>query len=60
MVGLTDKLLPVPASVPPHAAVYHFTTALVPPPPPFKVRVVLPPLHIIGALAVAEVGLVDF
>ena len=39
-------LLPVPAGVPPHEAVYHLAVAPVPTLPPTSVKVVLPPLQI--------------
>ena len=59
-MGLTDNGFPVPARVLPHTPEYHLMTTPVPPPPPFKVRIVLPPLHIVVKLAVAEVGSADF
>jgi len=59
IVGLTDKLFPVPTDVPPHEPVYQCITVPVPPPPPISEREVLPPLHIVVDVAVAEVGLLD-
>ena len=59
-VGLTIKLLPVPAKVPPQDPVYHRITSPVPPPPPLSVKVVLPRLQITVAEAVAETGSDDF
>ena len=40
-------LLPVPVSVPPHEAEYHFAVAPVPTLPPTSVKVVLPPLQMV-------------
>jgi hypothetical protein len=60
VVGLTIKLLPVPANVPPQDPVYHFITSTVPPPPPFSVMVELCPLQIVEGTADAEVGSADF
>ena len=47
VVGETVMLLPIPAGVPPHEAVYHLAIALVPALPPTSVKVVLPPLQMV-------------
>ncbi|MNQ46006.1 hypothetical protein D3C85_598070 [compost metagenome] len=59
VIGLTERLLPLPAKVPLQEAVYHFIVSPVPPPPPLSVKIVLPPLHIVVTLADADIGSAD-
>lgn len=60
MVGLTDRLLPVPTNVPPQLEVYQLIVSLSPPPPPIKVRVVLLPSIKLSVPGVMNVGFDDF
>lgn len=57
VVGLTERLFPVPTNVPPHDAVYQRITWPVPPPPPFNVKMVFCPLQIFVEDADADKGL---
>ncbi len=41
VAGLTERLVPVPAKVPPHELVYHFQLAPAPNLPPLKVSELL-------------------
>ena len=54
-VGVTDNELPLPSGAPLQLPLYHFQVAPVPKLPPVLVRVVLWPLQIVVALALAEV-----
>ena len=54
-VGVTDNELPLPSREPLQLPLYHFQVAPVPKLPPVLVRVVLWPLQIVVALALAEV-----
>ena len=58
-VGVTDNELPLPSREPLQLPLYHFQVAPVPKLPPVLVRVVLWPLQIVVALALAEVTGVD-
>ncbi len=62
-LGLTLNVpvapVPVPTSVPPQLPVYHFHDPLRPRLPPVTLSVVLPPLHMVVAVAVALVARVD-
>ena len=59
VVGLTDKLFPVPTGVPVvHEPVYQLITEFVPGVPPISIKLVLCPLHIVVAVALA-VGVPD-
>jgi hypothetical protein len=57
--GVTLRLDPVPAEVPPQFDVYHFQLPPVPNDPPFLDNVVLWPLQIVVDDAVAEVAGTD-
>jgi hypothetical protein len=57
--GVTDNELPLPSGAPLQLPLYHFQVAPVPKLPPVLVRVVLWPLQIVVALALAEVTGVD-
>ena len=59
VVGLTERLLPLPTNVPPQLAVYHLITSPVPPPPPLRVKIVDEPLQIVAVETVAEVGFAE-
>ena len=59
MTGLTEKLLPVPTSVPPHEAVYQFIIHPVPKVPPLIESKLAFPLQITAGNAVAVVGAID-
>jgi hypothetical protein len=45
VLGVTLRLVPVPAEVPPHEPLYHFHVAPVPSDPPDMLSVLLWPLH---------------
>ena len=46
-VGLTFKIVPVPANVPPQLSVYQFQVAPLPKDPPTTLSDVLPPLQMV-------------
>ena len=47
VAGLTERLVPVPAKVPPHELVYHFQLAPAPNLPPLTLSVLLWPAHMV-------------
>lgn len=58
-LGVTLRLVPVPAEVPPHEPLYHFQLPPVPRLPPDMLSVLLWPLQIVFALALTDVTGVD-
>ena len=56
IVGKTVILVPVPAMVPPHEAVYHLQDAPVPRLPPTTLKTVESPLHIVVVPEIEEAG----
>ena len=56
LVGETDKLDPVPSSVPPHDPLYQFQVAPAPNVPPVIPKVELLPEQIVAGVAVALVA----
>ena len=59
VLGVTLRLVPVPAEVPPHEPLYHFQLPPVPSEPPDILSVLLWPLHNVVALALTDVTGVD-
>ena len=59
VAGATLIVAPVPIDVPLHAPAYHLIDAPVPTVPPDTVIFVLPPAHMVGVVADADVGATD-
>ena len=56
MLGVTLRLVPVPAEVPPHEPLYHFQLPPVPSEPPDMLSVLLWPLQIVVVPLMLFVG----
>ena len=56
VAGLTERLVPVPAKVPPHELVYHFQLAPAPNLPPLNVRVLVWPKQMVEVPLILEAG----